>query len=195
MRKTFFVSALLASSLLLNSCIGSFAAFNNLREWNEQVTDNKMANELIFVALWVIPVYQIVTFADLFVLNAMEFWEGVNPLAMQEGEKQTKIIKDQKNKYKVIVTKNNCHIEVLKGDAKGQHIHLTYLDTNQSWNLKTQEGTYQKLASMQDGFVVAHLPEHSNIRFEGAAMNIQQIKNRLEQEWCFSQDGFAETLN
>ncbi len=184
MKNNIVISSLLAISLALNSCIGSFTAFNNLREWNNQVTDNKMANELIFLALWVVPVYEILTFADLFILNSIEFWEGTNPLSMQEGEEQVKIIKNKKNTYKLIATKNQYHIEVLKGESQGQQIHMVYFESDKSWNLETEKGVYKKLASLEEGFRTAYLPESSTMKFDHS-MSISQVKDRLEQEWCF----------
>ena len=46
----------LASSMLFTSCIGSFKLTNKVLSWNHQI-GNKFVNELVFVGLWILPVY------------------------------------------------------------------------------------------------------------------------------------------
>ena len=72
------VCALLGGSLLFSSCIGSFALWNNLKDWNQGI-GNKFVNELVFLAFNIIPVYGVAYFADVVVLNSIEFWSGSNP--------------------------------------------------------------------------------------------------------------------
>ena len=47
--KTLVVCAMLGGSIMFSSCIGSFGLWNNLKDWNQGVS-NKFVNELIFVA-------------------------------------------------------------------------------------------------------------------------------------------------
>lgn len=70
----------LGSSIVLTSCIGSFNLTNKLLSWNRQIS-NKFVNELVFVAFWILPVYEISGLADILVLNSIEFWSGSNPVA------------------------------------------------------------------------------------------------------------------
>jgi hypothetical protein len=77
---TLLLSATLASSLLFSSCIGSFGLSNRLLEWNKNI-DSKFVNELVFIAFWIIPVYEVAALADVLVLNSIEFWSGSNPVA------------------------------------------------------------------------------------------------------------------
>ena len=69
------VAAWLAGSLLFSSCIGSFKLMNGLLSWNRSF-DNKLVNELVFVAFCIIPVYGVSILADTLVLNTIEFWSG-----------------------------------------------------------------------------------------------------------------------
>jgi len=85
----------LTASLTLSSCLGSFAMFNKVKAWNEQVGD-KFVNEVVFVAMWILPVYQLSFAADLLVLNAVEFWSGTNPMTAQ-----TQIIDGKDARYLV----------------------------------------------------------------------------------------------
>jgi len=79
MKKT-LGSVLLASCLLSTSCIGPFNTFNNVTAWNSRVSDSKWVNELVYLGLWVVPVYEIVLTLDSLVFNSIEFWGGENPI-------------------------------------------------------------------------------------------------------------------
>ena len=43
----------LSASMMMQSCIGSFALFNKVKNWNDHVGD-KFVNEIVFVAMWVL---------------------------------------------------------------------------------------------------------------------------------------------
>ena len=81
--KSMMVCAVLAGSILFTSCIGSFKLWNNLKDWNQGV-GNKFVNELVFIALHIVPVYEIAYLADVIVFNSIEFWSGSNPVASNE---------------------------------------------------------------------------------------------------------------
>lgn len=74
------IVAAVALSLTLSSCIGSFSLFNKVKAWNETVSDKKWVNEVVFVAFWILPVYELTGIADLLVMNSIEFWSGDNPV-------------------------------------------------------------------------------------------------------------------
>ncbi len=74
----------LCSSMMFTSCIGSFKLTNKLLSWNNNI-GNKFVNELVFVAFWILPVYEVSGLADLLVINSIEFWSGSNPVA--QGKK------------------------------------------------------------------------------------------------------------
>lgn len=87
MKKYFKFSALLLSAaIVLSSCIGSFKLTNNIKDWNETVS-TKWVNEVVFLALHIVPVYPIAMMVDGVVLNSMEFWTGEN-LVIEKGEKK-----------------------------------------------------------------------------------------------------------
>lgn len=46
--KTLVVCAMLGGSIMFSSCIGSFGLWNNLKDWNQGVS-NKFVNELILL--------------------------------------------------------------------------------------------------------------------------------------------------
>ena len=69
MKKTFKLSVLLlCATMLFSSCIGSFRLTNKLKDWNESIGD-KWVNELVFLAMHIIPVYEVSIFVDAVVLK------------------------------------------------------------------------------------------------------------------------------
>ena len=84
---------MLAATLPLQSCIGSFSLTNKVLSWNNQV-GSKFVNELVFFAFWILPVYEVTSVADLLILNSIEFWSGNNPV-----EASTKVIDTDQGRY------------------------------------------------------------------------------------------------
>ena len=104
MKKHFKLTALLLSAtILLTSCIGSFGLTNKVLDWNKSVGD-KFVNELVFIALHIVPVYEISIFIDAVVLNSIEFWTGDN-LVAEPGE--TKVVKNSAGEEVQIVATEN----------------------------------------------------------------------------------------
>ena len=78
----------LVFSLGSAGCMGKFAAHTQLAAWNTKVTDNKWVNELIFIGLVLIPVYELVWLGDAVIFNSVEFWTGKNPMTSAlDGQK------------------------------------------------------------------------------------------------------------
>ena len=75
------VAALCAVALMATSCLGPDNARNSLRNWNAEVTDKDWANEAIFLGLTIIPVYFVVTLADILVFNTVQYWGDSNPIS------------------------------------------------------------------------------------------------------------------
>jgi hypothetical protein len=77
------VVALFISLLLLSSpgCLGRMVVSSGVKEFNMNVVDSRWGRETVFVALYIIPVYPTCAFLDLCVVNAVEFWNGENPIS------------------------------------------------------------------------------------------------------------------
>jgi hypothetical protein len=65
---------------LFSSCLGPNKLWNKLHDWNTSVTDQRWANEGIFLVLNIIPVYGVSYAVDIIVLNSIEWWTGKNPM-------------------------------------------------------------------------------------------------------------------
>ena len=130
----------LSASMMMQSCIGSFALFNKVKNWNEHVGD-KFVNELVFVAMWILPVYELSFVADLFILNTIEFWSGTNP-ALAE----TKVIDGKDAQYLVARNQNGYIITNMKTN---QETRFNFNAQDNSWSLENN-GQEVKLFTFVD---------------------------------------------
>lgn len=170
MRKLMLCSAL-SLAFLSTSCLGSFSAWNNLRDWNEDFSDNKFVNNAVFWGLNIIPIYPLFYAGDVFIFNLVEFWTGDNPIAMNEGEVQKQLIEKDGVKYEMIATKNQIKIKVLSGEREGNELTLVYEPSDRSWNA-VKDGEKIKLSSYEEGFYIVYLPDGEEVR----------IKNDISKE-------------
>ena len=113
-------------------CIGNFSLTRTVLNWNKKVS-NKFINELLFIVLHIIPVYQITIFVDALVINSIEFWTGKNPIAMGPGESETQYISKNGVEYKIEATQNKFHIVQLEGPNKGDMVDLIYNPDTKTW--------------------------------------------------------------
>ncbi|MCM8872014.1 MAG: DUF3332 domain-containing protein [Paludibacteraceae bacterium] len=120
------VSAVLASSVMFSSCIGSYALFNKVLEWNGGIS-NKWVNELVYICFWILPVYEISAFVDFWVINTIEFWSGSNPM----GVNTVKTVKDANGTFRIASHQNGYTIT--KEGQEGQ-LDLVYNAEDNSWS-------------------------------------------------------------
>jgi hypothetical protein len=76
---TFLTSALcllLACTLMLPGCYGSFPLTRIVHKFNGSVTHNDLVHTIIFWVFLIIPVYHVAMIADALVPNLIEFWTG-----------------------------------------------------------------------------------------------------------------------
>lgn len=164
--KKLMMCVCLSGTILFNSCLGSFSAFNNLRDWNDGLTDSKFLDNLVFWVFNIIPVYGLFFLGDMIIFNVIEFWSGSNPIAMEDGEMEKQIIEKDGNIFEMIATKNRIQVTVIDGKDKGQKIDLIYKTQEKSWNAVKQNGEIIKLASMEDGFYVMHMPNGDEVKMD-----------------------------
>ena len=149
--KTLVVCAMLGGSIMFSSCIGSFGLWNNLKDWNQGVS-NKFVNELIFVAFHIVPVYEIAYLADVLVLNSIEFWSGSNPTA-SIGE--VKEVKGENGDYLVETLENGYSITKEGETASMELIYNKELNT---WNVVADGVSTELLQMNNDGTAQMTLP-------------------------------------
>lgn len=129
MRKSYLsvgIAVLLGATTLLSSCIGSFSLTNKVLDWNKTIGD-KFVNEVVFVAMSIVPIYQLSIFADAVIFNSLEFWTGENPV-VKAGE--VKEVTGEKAKYQVMTMENGYQIT---NETTKQEMTLVYNAENKSW--------------------------------------------------------------
>lgn len=159
------LTAVMALSILCTSCLGSFSAWNGLKDWNETASDNKFVNNAIFWGLNIIPVYPLFYAGDVIIFNLIEFWSGDNPIAMNEGEIDRQVIEKDGVRYAMEATKNQMKITVLSGEREGNELLLVYEPTDKSWNA-VKDGEKIKLSSYEEGFHIVYLPNGEEVRID-----------------------------
>lgn len=155
----------LSGSILFSSCIGSFGLFNRLNAWNQSI-GSKFVNELVFLALNIIPVYPVAYLADALVINSIEFWTGSNPMANAGDVKK---VKGENGDYMVKTLKNGYSIS-----KEGEEtVNLIFNEEACTWSVVTEDGNSTELVKINDnGTADLYLPngESVNVTLDGKGM-------------------------
>lgn len=86
-------NALLGTSLVLGiglgnaSCLGPDHAYQQVKTWNAGLSEQDWVTELVFLGLYLIPVYPIAMFGDVLVFNTIQYWSGDNPISAPASAK------------------------------------------------------------------------------------------------------------
>ena len=80
MKKT-LLALTLALGLSTPSCLGPDNLYGSIKNWNATVSDQDWVNEILFIGMYIIPVYQFALLGDVLIFNTVEYWSGDNPIA------------------------------------------------------------------------------------------------------------------
>jgi len=170
--------ALVAIILSLSSCIGSFNLTNSLYRWNTNL-GSKPANEGVFLAFVILPVYSATLFVDAVVLNSIEFWTGESMASTDQKSfelngKEYRITGKQKE-----IT--SAERESLQDEGK-----LIFSENDNSWYLKRGK-KLQKLVEInsENGEITSYnitLPDGSE-KTIAAGFNPITVKNQIMQNY------------
>lgn len=147
MKKRLIPVALLAaiSIPVFTSCIGSFALTNKLLSWNNTI-GSKVVNELVFIGLWILPVYEVSALADVLVINSIEFWSGSNPMACGK-----KMIDGHDGRYLVECDGKGYTIT---SENDGSTVRLDFDMAEQTWSVAMPDGeSYDFMTFVDDSHV------------------------------------------
>ena len=167
--KLFIVVLLLSSSLLCSSCIGSFKLWNGLREWNQGI-GNKFVNELVYIALNIVPVYGVAYFADAIVLNTIEFWTGSSPMASND----VKEVKGEHGNY--LVASNEEGYTIINKDDN-QSLNLVYNEENSTWNAVTETESYELVKLNEDGTATINMQNGTSMTVTPDSEGISSLRD------------------
>ena len=139
----------LAGTILTSAtgCFGEFSLTRKVYQWNQGVSGEKFVQTLVMYALFIIPVYEVAGFADLVILNLVEFWTGSNPIAMEDGEVEEQIIAFEGENYVVQATKNQFKIYPEGKECEADFLYFNEVDS--SWNM-IAEGDENKLVALEE---------------------------------------------
>ncbi|WP_455585058.1 DUF3332 domain-containing protein [Bacteroides sp.] len=141
----------LSGTILFSSCVGSFGLFNRVSSWNQSV-GNKFVNELVFLALNIIPVYGVAYLADALVINSIEFWSGSNPMANVGDVKK---VKGENGNYMVETLENGYSITK---EGEKAAMELIYNKEANTWNVVADGESTELLKMNNDGTAQMYLP-------------------------------------
>lgn len=142
------VAALLiaGTSLVFTSCIGSFGLTNKLMTWNKHIGP-KFANELVFIAFWILPVYEVTALADILVINSIEFWSGNNPLTAS-----VKAVDTDHGRY--LIACDGKGYTITHQDT-GEEVRLDFDMPTQTWSVELPDGEQMPFLTFTDDTHVA----------------------------------------
>ncbi|MGW9684254.1 DUF3332 domain-containing protein [Flagellimonas sp. 2504JD1-5] len=186
---------MLSSAILFSSCLGSFKAFNNLKDWNQGATDSKFLDNLIFWGLNIVPVYGLFFIGDVLIFNVIEFWSGSNPIAMKEGESETQMVEHDGNTFKMVATKNRVQVTVVEGPKKGKKIDLVYKPDEKSWNAVRPNGEVIKLSSFEEGFYIVYMPNGTEVKINPMDSKEEGLAILKENKICYYSEGMLAEAN
>lgn len=119
------------TSLVFTSCIGSFGLTNKVMTWNRNI-GSKFVNELVFLAFWILPVYEVTALADVLVINSIEFWSGSNPLTAS-----TKVVDTDHGRYMIACDGKGYTVT---HESTGDAVRLDFDQPTQTWSFETKDG-------------------------------------------------------
>ena len=179
--KTAYIAITLAScSMLLSSCLGSFALTEKVKSWNRHV-GNKFINELVYIAFWGIGVYPISYVADLLIINSIEFWSGHNPMMRSDEQEQSMVIDGKDAKWLV---ERDANGYTLTRTDDNTVVRLDFNEIDRSWSVKADGLCTKFMRFGDDGEVEMITPDG----------NFQQVDNDERSIMAYKQQVIEQAL-
>lgn len=119
-KKTIAFSLIGLVGFTSTGCFGSFELTKKIYDWNDSVTENKFVKTLLFYGMAIIQVYSIGIIVDSIIFNLIEFWDGTNPLAMNEGDCEERFYAHKGVNYRAVATKDQLEFTALDGKNAGE---------------------------------------------------------------------------
>lgn len=167
------IALLLGASIMYSSCIGTFPTFNKLASWNRGITGNKFVNELVFIGLHIIPVYEIAYLADGLIFNSLEFWGGKSGAAVANVGETKKMKGSNGDMYAVTRTSDGYKIV---DETRNEECKLVFNEKKQTWNVEVKGQTFELMTMNDDGTVTINLREKGNITVNADAYGVEMAQ-------------------
>ncbi|MDO5569904.1 MAG: DUF3332 domain-containing protein [Bacteroidales bacterium] len=163
------VAALVLGSTLFSSCIGPFRVTTSMWEWNKSIGD-KFLNEVVFLALHIVPVYEVVYLADVLIFNTIDFWGG-NAFAMNET------IKTDNANYKIASNDNGYTITNLDNEKS---LDLVFEKETKTWSIDINGESTKLMTLIDDSNVKMYLPDGKTMDVELSQAGFTAFKQVIE---------------
>ena len=155
------IAVVVASTIAVSGCIGSFSLTQKVYSWNEKATDSKYVNSAILWVLGILPVYDVTLFVDFVVFNTIEFYSGKNPLAFTSPQKLEKVVTSNGKTFKVTMGNNAITVDRLDGSAAVREFGLRYDSSTSSYFMDDRYGLSTKVASLDQSMLKVYAPDGS----------------------------------
>lgn len=163
--------------IMMNSCIGSFKLTNQLLDWNRDV-GSKFANEVVFVAFHIIPIYVVCYLADFLVLNSVEFWEDGNGLALKSGD----IKEFEHNGVYYTVSRKRNKLRIEQTDNKNVYAELSYDRIKKSWRVKNDNYNREIMRFLDDSKIEVYFPNNKKQIFDVNEKGIEELREIVSND-------------
>lgn len=167
---------LVCGAFLCSSCVGSFGLHSRLASWNQNI-GNKFVNELVFLAMNIVPVYGVCYLADALVINSIEFWSGSNPMASIGDIKK---VQGENGNYLVETLPNGYSI-TKEGDENSK-MELIYDAEQNSWNVVANGTSGELLKLNENGTAQLTLPDGEPMDVALNAQGVTQARMALSTD-------------
>jgi hypothetical protein len=175
-----FAAALLSSSILFSSCIGSFRLCNKLLVWNRTLHNDEWVNELVYVLLWIVPAYPVTTLIDVFVLNTIEFWMGENPV---DSTVQTRQIETDKGIYMITTDAGGHKIQRAGSD---EIVEFRFNKEEKSWSLITPDQSIPLFRFVEGNQAEVYLADGSTMTVDLNRAGVMALRQVIEDKAYFA---------
>jgi len=133
MRATIIALVLACLTFSNTACIGRMAISGKVMEFNLSVSQDKWAREIVFLALYIVPVYEFAGMADLIVVNSIEFWTGKNPVSGEPrlahfGDQNHGVTADGSEEISTLRKDGSIDIEVRTADGGAYFLNVVRED-------------------------------------------------------------------
>lgn len=178
-RLTLVAAIFLSGTILFSSCVGSFGLFNRISSWNQSI-GTKFVNELVFLALNIVPVYGVAYLADALVINSIEFWSGTNPMANVGDVKK---VKGENGDYLVKTLENGYSITK---EGEDSAMELIYNKEANTWNVVADGVSTELLKMNNDGTAEMNLPNGDKMNVTLDAQGMMAARQATMGELLFA---------
>ncbi len=148
------LTATMGTSIICSSCIGSFPVFNNVAAWNRGISKDKFVNELVFICLHIIPVYEVCYLADGLVFNSIEFWSNKSGAAVAKVGETKRMKGSNGDVFAITRTKKGYTIV---DETRGEECKLIFDEKKKTWNAELDGKLYELMTMNDDGSITLNM--------------------------------------